>query len=147
MYAKILVPVDFSACSKEALRHARAIAEAVGGEVVLLHVAYGRSLFHGGVGSTSLSAADEAELREQAEADLAELAREFDPEGRLVRAREVAEGDARDAILEAARARGADLIVMGTHGRSGVARRLLGSVAESVVRHAGCPVLVVREGA
>jgi universal stress protein A len=53
-------------------------------------------------------------------------------------------GDARDMIDEAAKEIGADLIVMGTHGRRGVTRALLGSIAESVVRTAPCPVLTIR---
>jgi nucleotide-binding universal stress UspA family protein len=53
-------------------------------------------------------------------------------------------GDARDALVEAATKAKADLLVVGTHGRRGIQRALLGSVAESIVRHAPCPVLVVR---
>jgi universal stress protein A len=53
-------------------------------------------------------------------------------------------GDARDVINQAAKELGADLIVMGTHGRRGVSRMLMGSVAETVVRSAPCPVLTVR---
>ena len=53
-------------------------------------------------------------------------------------------GDARDLINQAAKELGADLIVMGTHGRRGVTRVLMGSVAETVVRSAPCPVLTVR---
>lgn len=53
-------------------------------------------------------------------------------------------GDARDMIDQAAKEIGADLIVMGTHGRRGVSRALLGSIAESVVRTAPCPVLTIR---
>ena len=53
-------------------------------------------------------------------------------------------GDARDSIIQAAEELHADLIVMGTHGRRGVSRALLGSIAETVVRSAPCPVLTVR---
>lgn len=56
----------------------------------------------------------------------------------------VKEGDARDQIIEVAKAFGADLIVIGSHGRRGFKRLVMGSVAEMVVRHAPCPVLVVR---
>jgi nucleotide-binding universal stress UspA family protein len=52
---------------------------------------------------------------------------------------------ARDVIVDVARELGADLIVMGTHGRRGVRRALIGSIAESVVRTASCPVLTIRE--
>ena len=57
---------------------------------------------------------------------------------------EVAAGNPADAIVRVAKERGADLIVMGTHGRTGLQHVLLGSVAEKVVRLAGCPVLTVR---
>jgi nucleotide-binding universal stress UspA family protein len=56
------------------------------------------------------------------------------------------EGDPGESIVEAARAERADLIVVGSHGRSGVGRALIGSVSDHVVRHAPCPVLVVRQG-
>jgi nucleotide-binding universal stress UspA family protein len=56
----------------------------------------------------------------------------------------VMDGDPRDAILEAAKRIGADLIIMGSHGRRGLSRALLGSVAESIVRRAPCPVLTLR---
>ncbi|MGZ6267498.1 MAG: universal stress protein, partial [Candidatus Limnocylindrales bacterium] len=54
------------------------------------------------------------------------------------------EGEAGDAIVAAADAENADLIVVGSHGRSGVSRFLIGSVSDYVVRHAHCPVMVVR---
>jgi nucleotide-binding universal stress UspA family protein len=56
----------------------------------------------------------------------------------------VAEGPVADAILQVARETGCDVIVMGTHGRTGLVRLLVGSVAEQVVRHAPCPVLTVK---
>jgi nucleotide-binding universal stress UspA family protein len=56
------------------------------------------------------------------------------------------EGDPGESIVEAARSEHADLIVVGSHGRSGVGRALIGSVSDHVVRHAPCPVLVVRQG-
>jgi nucleotide-binding universal stress UspA family protein len=54
-------------------------------------------------------------------------------------------GDARDVIVDVAKEIGADLIVMGTHGRRGVRRALLGSIAEGVLRTAHCPVLTIRQ--
>jgi nucleotide-binding universal stress UspA family protein len=57
------------------------------------------------------------------------------------------EGDAGEAIIDAAQAEGADMIVVGSHGRGAVGRFLIGSVSDHVVRHASCPVLVVRSGA
>jgi nucleotide-binding universal stress UspA family protein len=57
------------------------------------------------------------------------------------------EGDPGEAIIDAAQAEGADMIVVGSHGRGAVGRFLIGSVSDHVVRHASCPVLVVRSGA
>jgi nucleotide-binding universal stress UspA family protein len=54
------------------------------------------------------------------------------------------EGDPGEVIVDAARSEGADLIVLGTHGRHGVGRTVFGSVSDHVVRHAPCPVVVVR---
>jgi nucleotide-binding universal stress UspA family protein len=59
----------------------------------------------------------------------------------------LAEGAPGDEIAAAAKSFGADLIVIGSHGRTGISRVLMGSVAEAVMRHAPCPVLVVRDGA
>ncbi len=56
------------------------------------------------------------------------------------------EGDPGESIVEAARSEATDLIIVGSHGRSGVGRFLIGSVSDHVVRHASCPVLVVRQG-
>lgn len=56
------------------------------------------------------------------------------------------EGDPGEAIIDAAQAEGADMIVVGSHGRGAVGRFLIGSVSDHVVRHASCPVLVVRSG-
>ena len=57
---------------------------------------------------------------------------------------DVVRGDPDDAIVEYAREHGADLIVMGSHGHTGLRHLLMGSVAEHVLRHAPCPVLIVR---
>ena len=142
---KILVPVDFSEGSVAALRCAAGLAQRTGASLTLLHVvdsliAPMEDLNYTYVDSKALRAAVEKRANEK----LSQLARkEIDPTAHaspLVR-----RGTTWEEIIETARRGGADLIVIGSHGYSGLKRVLLGSTAEKVVRHAGCPVLVVRE--
>ncbi|HVY49740.1 MAG TPA: universal stress protein [Minicystis sp.] len=127
----ILVPVDGSPPSIAALDEAVTLADEIGATVVVLDM------------SRALDAAAEAAREQAAEEmhDAINLAR-----SRLSqRMRVVAEsGEPVRAILEAAAAERVDLLVIGTHGRSGRLHALVGSVAESVVRNAPCPVLTVR---
>jgi nucleotide-binding universal stress UspA family protein len=85
------------------------------------------------------------EQRRAAKAELADLAARLAKRGVKVRTL-LREGTPHRAIVDAAKQPGTDLIVMGTHGRTGMSRLLLGSVAELVIRHAPCPVLTVRGG-
>ncbi len=140
---KILVPVDFSEGSEVAVHHALNIARHLDTELVLLHV--GVILEHPadlpGAGSIYAGVA-----RAQLEADraqLGELRARISGQGVQV-SQMVADGFADTAIVDAAAELDADLIVMGSHGRSGIRRLLLGSVAERVVRLAPCSVLVAR---
>ena len=129
---RILVATDFSLCSLHALERAEALARKVDAELVLLHVA---AVPVAGVSTVGLAhAAVERELAATVE--------------RLhhhrVKARSLLrEGAPDEEILIAAETERASLVVMGTHGRKGVAHMLLGSVAERVVRAAPCPVLTV----
>jgi universal stress protein A len=135
----ILVPIDFSECADRALDYACSLAEKLGATIHLVN-----SL---GAGLPELSAAltDSmiASLREGAASQLEKIAKERAPLAKFGRTF-VTTGDARDGILDAAKQCSADLIVVGSHGRRGVKRLVLGSVAEDVVRRAPCPVLVVR---
>lgn len=141
-FATILCPVDFSDASREAMRTACRLARESGGTVALLHVVQlPASVF-----------ASELPMAVPPPADLeAEAARELEPwrreaealSGRGVECR-VQTGVPWDAIVAALRAGRHDLAVLGTHGRTGLKHALIGSVAEKVVRHAPCPVLVVR---
>jgi len=137
----ILVPVDFSDCSEKALRYAMPLAEQNKAAITLLHVTAG--CVTGG-----FSAVDyvqlRGEMRASAEHQLSELVAQQKNDEVKVEFR-TAEGDAGSEIIAAARTLPADLIVISTHGRTGLAHALLGSVAEHVVRRAPCPVLVVRE--
>jgi nucleotide-binding universal stress UspA family protein len=133
----ILQPTDFSPQSGHAFQVACALAHDYGARVVLLHVrapelGYGE----GFVVPADPEAEDRALLREL------EQMQPPDPAVRVWRA--VQEGNPATEIVRAAEEIGCDLIVMGTHGRSGVGRLLMGSVAEAVQRKAPCPVLTTR---
>jgi len=145
MYSRILVPTDFSPTSDAALEHARALARAFGAELQLVHV-FEDPLLSGAI--TAEAYVPEApEVREalmnEAQARLAHRIRPEDQDA-LRATGEIITGSPASAIADHAARVGASLIVMGTHGRGGVAHLLLGSVAERVVRTARCPVLTVR---
>lgn len=137
----ILVPVDFSACSKKALAYAVAFARQFQAAVTLLHVVdfqvvgADRDIDVPQVKNT---------LRLGGERQLARLVREAIGH-RVLADTLVRTGQPFVEIVEAARTRNVDLIVMATHGNSGISRFLVGSTTERVVRHAPCPVLIVRE--
>jgi universal stress protein A len=143
--SRILVPTDFGPSSDAALDYARLLAEPFGASLLLLHVleqpnvagAWGSEVY-----VQSLPGIREAAEKEaQARLDQSLTPAERD---RLRASTEIADGRTAETIVETARQRGCDLIIMGTHGRSGVAHLLLGSVAEKVARIAPCPVLIVR---
>ena len=142
-FRRILHPTDFSRASTPALRRAVALARACRAPLVLLHVMTPPSPFIG-EGTPPSSYADLLILaRRSAKRRLAAVFVRVRRTG--VRAQAVfAEGLPVDEILRAARRARADLIVMGTHGRTGVSRVFMGSVAERVVRESRCPVLTVR---
>jgi nucleotide-binding universal stress UspA family protein len=142
-FRRILHPTDFSRASAPARRRAVTLARACRAPLVLLHVMTPPSPFIG-EGTPPSSYVDLLILaRRSAKRRLATaLAR---ARRERVRAQAIfAEGLPADEILRAARRTRADLIVMGTHGRSGVSRVFMGSVAERVVRESRCPVLTVR---
>jgi nucleotide-binding universal stress UspA family protein len=141
---RILVPTDFSAASKQALAYALSLAASVSGSVELLHVwkqpvvSGGRLVFVEGEISQPLTEWS----RKHAQADMDQFVSEAGAED-LVQTR-LCQGEPAEIICQVAEEDEFDLIVMGTRGRSGVPRILLGSVAERVVRMAPCPVLTVR---
>lgn len=143
-YRRILHSTDFSTASRPAFAHAVALARSTRGSLTLLHVV---TPLAPAVGDAYISPASwinlQRQVRHQAERELGRL---------LARARKagvratalVLEGTPADRIVRAARAKRANLIVMGTHGRGGLAKLFLGSVASRVVGTAPCPVLTVR---
>jgi universal stress protein A len=140
---RILVPIDFSECAAKAVDYAAVFAEHFQAKLILLHVVepavYPENFL---VLPLPLDETNQ-NLVETARERLDGLARKRIghkvPVETLVRA-----GRACSEIPDTARALGADLIIIGTHGYTGLKHALLGSTAERVVRHAACPVLTVR---
>ena len=144
MKGTILHPTDFSPASRPAFNHALALAREQRAELWLVHV-LPTVMPMVGEGYMSPKTFDDLQrsMRAQAEKQLDRLVAKA--KAARVRARGVLyEGVAADAIARAARAKRARLIVMGTHGRTGLSRLFMGSVAERVIGTAPCPVLTVR---
>jgi nucleotide-binding universal stress UspA family protein len=138
----ILCPVDFSDCSRQAVRYAAAIARSYGSSITLLNVQSSAALAFAGPEMLLPVLVLTPELRARLEADLTQLV-QHETAGARVSDCEVREGAPTDEILARAEITRADLIVLGTHGRKGFERLVLGSVAEKVLRKARCPVLTV----
>lgn len=141
-WRKICCPVDFSEPSRAALQVAVDLARSFGAELTLFH-AYQLPGYTLPEGSVVVSPRMLEELADRAEAHLAEwmgLARSMG--GADVKTAK-AVGEPALEIVEFAHAGGFDLLVVGTHGRTGLRHALLGSTAERVVRRAACPVLTV----
>ena len=131
-YQRILCPIDFSDCSQVAARYAVDLARSAGAEIVLVHALDVVAL------TPETSRPPDRGLVEKLDAVLADVtdvtvSRFFHP------------GPPVEVICWAAQDRGCDLIVIGTHGRTGLKHLLMGSVAEHVLRHAPVPILVVRD--
>ena len=141
---KILIGVDGSAHSQAALAYVKSMPWPSGTKFVVLSVAMPI------VSYTMVDAAGlmwmqtaEQDLTVQAEELTARVEKELRDAGLATEAL-VARGDPREALVETARATGTDLVVIGSHGRTGLAKLVLGSVASHVVTHAPCSVLVVK---
>jgi nucleotide-binding universal stress UspA family protein len=139
----ILVPTDFSPESEKALRYATAFARQFGARIVLLHVMEP-------VGGPDFAFFPLIQAKDRvaraARQRLDRLAARFGGTPRMFARPLVREGKAYQVISSLARRLKVNLIVIATHGYTGAARVILGSTTERVVRHAPCPVLVVREG-
>lgn len=138
---KILVPVDFSEFSREALVSAAGIAELRNAKMTVMHVMV----------EPQTSVPYEVyidwqkvkdDMKADAEKMLSEMTEKAGVDGMTERV--LVWGEPANVITEAAQNENFDLIVMATHGRTGLTRLFLGSVAEKVIRHAPCPVLVMR---
>ena len=138
--AKILVPIDFSEHSQKALRYALAFASQFDAEVTLVHIVE-QMVYPGDWMYPPLAVSDFAtEKREQMIGRL----RTLDAGSGIKTQHMVRLGRAWQEVTEIAREQKSDLIILATHGYTGLKHVLLGSVAEKIVRHAPCPVLSVR---
>jgi nucleotide-binding universal stress UspA family protein len=133
---RILHPTDFTERSENAFRLACALARDHGASLLVLHVQAPVAIYGDGLMTAPLPGYTEG-LRTQLMG-----VRAYDP--RVTLEHKLVEGDPAGEILQVARETGCDLIVMGTHGRTGLRRMLMGSVAEEVVRKSSCPVLTVK---
>lgn len=141
---RILHPTDFSRASGAAFLKAVALAKESRAQLLLVHVMLPPTPFIGdGYVSPKTYQELEAAARRSAQRELAKVAARAQKAKARVKA-VLLEGVPYDRIARAARSKGADLIVMGTHGRSGLSKFFLGSVAERVIALAPCPVLTVR---
>ncbi len=136
----ILCPTDFSENSAVALRIARDLARQNGATLIVLHVA--ESLGAEGLGFI------DAETRLQPESHVEELRRDLcrvaPPEAGLDMRYLLREGDPAAVIDQVVREKDCDLVVLGTHGRTGLDHLLMGSIAEEIIRRCPCPALVVK---
>ena len=135
---KIIFPTDFSHCGDAALNMATSLARDSGAKLLIVHVeeppvAYaGGEMYYG--------------VPDPASEDLLRMLKEvLPPDPDVEYEHRLINGDPSTAIATLAEEEGADMIVMGTHGRTGLTRLLMGSVAEAVVRRAPCPVLTYKQ--
>ena len=140
---RILVPIDFSAHSKNALRYAVPLAHQFGASLHLVYVVeptvYPADLGFGQVVYPNF----EEELVDKGREELKSLIKE-EIAGSAVATATVRTGKPHQEILLEAKERNADMIVMATHGHTGVEHMLFGSTAERIVRNSKCPVLTIR---
>jgi nucleotide-binding universal stress UspA family protein len=138
----ILVPIDFSDCSRKALRYAIALAKEHEASISLLYVV--STNFAMGEPSSIEYVQFTSEARAKAQKELQALAA-AEVHGEVIAKSFVRAGSPTAEILQMAASMPADIIVISTHGHTGLTHALLGSVTEHVVQRAPCPVLVVRE--
>jgi universal stress protein A len=137
---KILFPTDFSTASTEALKWATSLARDSGASLTIVHVEEPPMAYGGGEMYVGAEEGD----REALKKTLVEVL-PLDPAIRFEH--KLLIGDPATAIVQTADDENADFIVIGTHGRTGLTRLLMGSVAEAVIRRAKCPVLTIKQPA
>ena len=139
-FQHILAPIDFSDCSLDALEYAVQIGKQLKASITVLHVlepvSYGLDL-------TLIHTSERERSRAQIETELDALVQAMTLEGVTVH-RTIRGGTPADSLLHVIEETRCDLVVMGTHGRRGLSHLVNGSVAESVLRRAPCPVLTVK---
>jgi universal stress protein A len=133
---RILCPIDYSVFSEAANSYASLLAKATGAEIIYLHSIDAGLPY---VGFCDLDVSDDRPE------ELRTLQKVHPTSEEIECSYTLCHGEAGDAILDYAKNQNVDLIVMGTHGRTGVGRLLMGSVAETVVRRASCPVLALKQ--
>jgi nucleotide-binding universal stress UspA family protein len=134
----ILFPTDFSPTGRAALGFAAALARDMEARLLIVYVKGPRMKYHG-------RAREDGSI-EPLRHQLGRLLRKVIPsDGTVSYEHRIVSGDPVTSIVELAHKEGAGLIVMGTHGRSGISRLLMGSVTEGVVRTADCPVVTFRQ--
>lgn len=152
MYKKILLTHDGSPLSSLAIEHASDLAKTYASSVIVLQVVDSVTRMVAAINASAM-AFETQEIyesifkteKENAEKNVQDIQSTLKKAGVKNVTTTILEGDARDKIVAVAKKEACDLIIMSTHGRSGIRRALLGSVAEDVVRHAPCPVLLIRE--
>lgn len=144
-FRRILVPTDFSESADAALAHAAHLADRYGATLHLLHVVSELNAAWYGIGESEEQADDlDARIQSKAESRLQEISPEsssFDVHTEVVQRLNL---NVTGVVLDAAAEHSIDLVVMGTRGHRGVGRLMLGSVAQTIVRRASCPVMTVR---
>ncbi|HEX3084653.1 MAG TPA: universal stress protein [Pyrinomonadaceae bacterium] len=142
---RVLLPTDFSGCANFALPYAAAIARAANATVICLNVVEPivPAVGYSGMAETMPIAEMSEQLEDSAERELPDVMNCEDLRGLKVE-EVIGHGDAAAEIVRVADEHEVDLIVISSHGRTGLGRIIFGSTAEAVVRHARCPVLVVK---
>lgn len=135
---KILFPTDFSDASDAGLHYATALARDTGAQMLIVHVEEPPAAYGAGEMYYVVPESDESALRER-------LKTVVPTDAAVAYTHRLVTGDPATQIVHLAEEEGVDLVVMGTHGRTGLARLLIGSVAEAVVRRAPCPVLTLKQ--
>lgn len=135
---KILFPTDFSHTGDAALAMATSLARDTGAKLLIVHVEESPNVYAGGEFYYGIPNPPTDELRRMLE--------EVKPtDGSVMYEHRLLTGDPAATIVRLAEDEGVDMIVLGTHGRTGILRMLMGSVAEAIVRRANCPVLTYKQ--
>ncbi|MDY6788651.1 MAG: universal stress protein [Candidatus Nanohaloarchaea archaeon] len=138
MYSDILIPTDGSRAIREAVEHGLNIAEKYNATVHTLYVVDLRISYHGVFQDHLLE-----KLEKEGEKAVGEIEERAESRG-LKTKKEVVTGIPYEEILDYSENHGIDMIAMGTHGRTGIGRLIIGSTTENVVRHSSVPVMTVR---